>query len=100
MCCANLFSFSADFWKYENGEDIEKDLEKAIYWYNKAAKNGNEKAQYNLGRCYSSGLGVEKDEFKAFEYYRKSVEKGCVLAQHSGHALYHMSIILPIIYIF
>ncbi len=26
---------------YESGEGTEKDLEKAIYWYNKEAENGN-----------------------------------------------------------
>ncbi|EXX55639.1 Ste11p [Rhizophagus irregularis DAOM 197198w] len=29
---------------YENGEGIEKNLEKAFYWYQEAAENGNEKA--------------------------------------------------------
>ena|SRR6266542_1399538 len=31
---------------YKNGEGTEKDLEKNIYWYNEAAKNGNKLAQY------------------------------------------------------
>ncbi len=29
-------------------EQKKKDLKKAIYWYNKAARNGYEVAQYNL----------------------------------------------------
>src|SRR6266542_2358331 len=56
---------------------IEKDLEKAIYWYNKAVENGNEIAQYNLGQCYELGNVVDKDETKAFELYKKSAESGC-----------------------
>ena len=26
---------------YKNGKEAEKDLEKAFYWYQKAAENGN-----------------------------------------------------------
>ncbi len=63
-------------------------LEKAIYWYNKAAENGYEFAQYNLGRCYALGIGVEKDETKAFEYCKNSAEKGCNIAQNNLGFLY------------
>ncbi|GBC52943.2 kinase-like domain-containing protein [Rhizophagus irregularis DAOM 181602=DAOM 197198] len=66
---------------YENGEVTERDLEKAIKWYNKAAENGREIPQYNLGRCYQSGIGVIKDEVKAFEYYKRSAEKEYLDAQ-------------------
>jgi len=38
---------------YENGEGVEKNLEKAVYWYNKSTEKGNEIAQYNLGSCYN-----------------------------------------------
>ncbi|RIA88006.1 hypothetical protein C1645_713539 [Glomus cerebriforme] len=33
---------------YENGINIEKDLEKSIYWYKKSAEHGNKIAYYNL----------------------------------------------------
>jgi len=66
---------------YENGEGIEKDLGKAIYWYNRAAENENEFAQYNLGRCHNLGIGIEKNETKAFEYFKRSAEKEYVNAQ-------------------
>ncbi|RIA87327.1 hypothetical protein C1645_878103 [Glomus cerebriforme] len=64
---------------YENGEDV--DLEKAIYWYSKAAEIGNDEAQYNLGRCYRFGIGVEKNEAKAFEYYKLSADQEYLNAQ-------------------
>ncbi|EXX50137.1 hypothetical protein RirG_273700 [Rhizophagus irregularis DAOM 197198w] len=51
---------------YENGEGIEKNLEKAFHWYQKAAENGNENAMNNLAICYESGEGIEKDLKKAF----------------------------------
>jgi len=30
-------------------------LEKALYWYQKAAENGNIKAQFNLASLYGNG---------------------------------------------
>src|ERR1043166_4036006 len=58
---------------FEHDECIGKDLEKVIYWYNKAAaENGN----------------TEKDEIKAFEYFKKSVEKGYNEAQITFALLY------------
>jgi hypothetical protein len=36
----------------------------------KSAKQGDAKAQYNLGLCYESGQGVEQD-FKKFAYWIK-----------------------------
>ena len=40
----------------------------AVEWYTKAAEQGNEDAQNNLGnlrRWYDMGEGVEKDQYKA-----------------------------------
>ncbi|CAI2163727.1 17108_t:CDS:2 [Funneliformis geosporum] len=37
---------------YHNGMGIEKDLKMAIYWFIKAANNGNMIAINNLGLCY------------------------------------------------
>ena len=33
---------------YENGEGIIKDIDKAIYWYEKSAKQGDQDAQAKL----------------------------------------------------
>src|SRR5205085_11782977 len=63
------------------GQGTKKDLGKAIYWWEKAAKYGERGAQYNLGECYELGIGVTKDEKKAFEYYKKSAENGDLDAQ-------------------
>ncbi|WP_042700469.1 tetratricopeptide repeat protein, partial [Methanocorpusculum bavaricum] len=54
---------------YEDGEGVEKDLDKAAYWYTKAAEQGNAEAQNNLGVCYENGKGVEKDLNKAIYWY-------------------------------
>ena len=41
---------------YNYGQGTKKDLEKAIYWYNKSAKNENKYAIFNLSACYELGI--------------------------------------------
>src|SRR5205809_712410 len=45
---------------YEDGIGSDVDLNKALYWYEKAANNGNLKGLYHLGNCYQFGKGIEK----------------------------------------
>ena len=42
------------------GKGIEKNLEKAFYWYQKAVENGNKKAMYNLANSYYNGGETER----------------------------------------
>src|SRR5438046_2263473 len=55
-----------------------KNLEKAFYWFQKAAENGNKFAMYNLNICYKNGEGTEKNLEKAFYWYQKAAENGKV----------------------
>jgi hypothetical protein len=65
--------------------DLEiKDLEKAHYWYNKSAAQGNTDAQYILGRMYIRGEGVSVDFQKAYEWFLKAYAKG------DRHAAYYL----------
>jgi TPR repeat protein len=34
---------------YDQGHGVQKDLKKVLYWCQRAAENGNIKAQYNMG---------------------------------------------------
>ena len=43
---------------YSNGEDVEKDLKEAIYWFKKSASLKNVLAEYKLGYIYDNGLGA------------------------------------------
>ncbi len=63
---------------YNKGEDFYKkeDYEQAVYWYCKAAEQGNAEAQYNLGFCYETGRGVDMDCNKAIGWYSKAAEQG------------------------
>ena|SRR5688572_14335795 len=51
---------------YGNGKGTEKNLDKAFHWYQKAAENGNVKAQCKLAYSYIIDEGTEKDLKKAF----------------------------------
>lgn len=68
---------------YYEGDEVERDYEKAAYWYRKAAENDIPKAQYNLGVCYHLGLGVEQDYEKAIDWYHKAAQNGDVKAQYT-----------------
>jgi len=66
---------------YQYGEGVPKDMEKAAYWYQKAAEQGYANAQNNLGILYENGDGVPQDWKKATYWWAKAAEQGHVLAQ-------------------
>src|ERR1700752_910776 len=74
--------YKADI-KAQNGEGTEKNLEKAFYWYQKAAENGDIDAQYNLALLYKNGEGTEENLEKAFYWYQKAAENNVKEAQHN-----------------
>lgn len=57
------------------------DVHKAIEWLNKAAKQGQIHAQFELAIAYDSGHVVQKDVVKAVEWYQKAAEQGHAKAQ-------------------
>ena len=61
---------------YKNGQGVEQDYAKAIYWYEKAVENKEVLAFNNLGLMYKDGLGVEKDNTKALELLKMGSELG------------------------
>ena len=66
---------------YEKGGDgIEKDGNKAVYWYTKAIDEGNPEALCRLGILYEVGQLVPKDEAKAVSLYQKAIHKGSNVA--------------------
>ena len=52
------------------------------------AKQGNAKAQYNLGGMYYNGKGVRKDYAQAVQWYRKAAEQGFSKAQYNLGVMY------------
>ena len=78
---------------YSSGESgVVQDHEQAIYWYKKAAEQGHDSAQYNLGHKYLEGKGVEKDINKAIEWWKKAAEQQHELAQFNLGRAYYLGI--------
>ena len=65
-----------------------EDCDKAKYWLNNAAEQGNEKALNGLGMLYYTGCGVNADYKKAAEYLLLANEKGDKQAQVNLGELY------------
>ena len=53
-----------------------------------AAKQGNAKAQVNLGLMYEQGQGVRQDYTQAAQWYRKAAEQGDAKAQFNLGVMY------------
>ena len=61
---------------YEKGHGVPQDYSQAVAWFRKAAEQGNDVAQYNLGEMYREGRGVPQDEGEATTWYKKAAEQG------------------------
>lgn len=61
---------------YLNGDGVEQNFEKSLYWWKKLAECNDPTGQYNVGLYYAKGCGVERDFEKATEWMRKSSENG------------------------
>ena len=60
---------------YNSGsKTIEKNSEKAFYWWSEAAKQGHVGAHNNIAFCYGEGVGVAKDEEKAIKIFKELAE--------------------------
>ncbi len=66
---------------YAYGYFVEKDMEKAAYWFKNAAHKGLSLAQFNLGNCYYHGNGVTKDRKMAYYWYKRADEQGLSIAK-------------------
>ena len=69
--------------RYEKGIEVEENLEKAFYYYEKAAQTGDPAALNKLGNMYAQGKGCTKNSSKAASYYLAAAEKGNKYAQHN-----------------
>ena len=58
---------------YYNGDGVERNLEKAEYWLEKSAEQGNSDAQFFLGEIYYYGGAVEHERTKY--WFEKSVKQ-------------------------
>lgn len=70
-----------DYYVGYNGKS--QNYAEAAKWYRKAAEQGDQLAQYNLGIMYSQGQGVTTDINQAATWYLKSAQNGYSAAQYN-----------------
>lgn len=58
-------------------------MPKGLYWYEKAAEQGDMIAQYRCGFMYGDGIGTEVNDTKALYWYEKAAEQGLASAQYA-----------------
>jgi hypothetical protein len=63
-----------------SSNNIERDLEKAFHWFQKAAEGGSVEAMCNLAIRYYGEKGTERDLEKTFYWSQKAAEGGNVKA--------------------
>ena len=61
---------------YQTGKGVMQDYKQALYWYGKAAKQGNVIAQVCLGYLYLTGKGTKQNYRLGRFWYRKAAEHG------------------------
>lgn len=50
-------------------------FERAAYWLEKSANQGNANGQYYYGCCFACGAGVEQDMDAAFQWWKRAAEQ-------------------------
>jgi len=61
---------------YHLGKGVDKDIDKALYWYKESAELGYHAGQHSLGQMYQDGTGVTQDFDKAVYWYEKAAKQG------------------------
>lgn len=78
--CADAYFFAGCIYE-EGGGGVERDLDKARFYYQKAIEeSGAVEAYLGLAKFYHYGMGVKRDYVKAFEYYT-------IVNQDTGNAI-------------
>ncbi len=71
------------------------DYATALREWRPLAKQGNAKAQFNLGLMYSKGRGVPQDYTEAARWYRRAAEQGVAQAQYTLGFMYSKGRAVP-----
>ncbi len=58
------------------GKACTQGLERSVYWFRKAADQGDVPAFWEMGNAYREGLGVERDFSEAAEWFSRGVQAG------------------------
>jgi localization factor PodJL len=63
-------------------------MERALYWYREAAKEGHPEAQYNLGIAHIEGIGTEYNAPLAAAFFESAANAGIVEAAYNLGLIY------------
>ena len=61
---------------YYGRNGFKRNYFKAVYWFRKAAEQGNAEAQLNIGMAYWIGKGVKQNYSKAVYWLKKAAAHG------------------------
>lgn len=76
--------------RYDHGQGIHSNPEKAREWFHAAALQGDPDAQFYLGLMYATGRGTTRDEPRAVYWLQKAAEQGHIKAQYRLGIAYTM----------
>ena len=63
------------------GEDVQKDIPAALQFLTAAAEQGNQYAQYTLGKLYLMGKDIPRNKESAVRWFTLSAAQGNLYAQ-------------------
>jgi hypothetical protein len=76
---------SEGMWKfglcYEEGREVNQNVDIAYYWYHKSAAAGNPEGMFLLGLCYEFGVGTIENKKEALAWYQKASNLGHEIAR-------------------
>ena len=61
---------------YDEGQGVSQNQAEALKWYRRAANQGDDMAQFNLGAMYANGQGVSQDLVRAYVWLSLSGAQG------------------------
>lgn len=67
--------------RYEAGNTVDQDYQKAFAWYMRAAERRNAPAIQKVAQFYLEGRGVEKDKAKAYYWYMRQKKESMAAEQ-------------------
>jgi hypothetical protein len=72
---------------YADGRGVERDPEQAVHWWNKAAEQGHDWAQYKLGKMYADEGSEMEDYLVAYMWLEIASSGGHITASKSKEKL-------------
>lgn len=80
---------------YYLGLGVQRDLPKALQWYEKAALQGDPDAQFNYGLMFHNAYGTDQDITTAFKWYYASYRQGNPNAERYMNSLADANLLSP-----